>query len=1081
MRIAVRNQLSLLLVLSSAVGLATLALATWFTNHAFVLKVARDGLEAAASLKAAELAVSLDLMYTSCLYLTTNTPLQRALMRYNDGSNSTTDNWTEAAEDVSAAVSSIGSLRRAPAVQAQLRATRTSGPVGTESVLNVTGAGNLEISLPWQDEDGTQARLGQGSRGYPPSLYPNLTVSQPQGDPSSASYLASYHGETLGLRSNLVLGPLIINESFSLMSMTLPVIENNSETNILGWLTIVQDARLIETVIQDDTGLGRTGQTLVLGPVDPTNLFPPGSSEQSNVRFMLPIGHAAANRHASAIVNEPFPASAFPAVKAAILDGFHGTRELGSMLNTHNENGTKVSVAYSTPSTTLVDWIVVVERTVGDVWEPIDHLRTVVLACLFSILGFFFLASFPIAHFAVRPIARLKAATESTINPLYGGSNSSNRSLNGEAEGPVQPSNAGTARKTGFFISIMRWRGRKRTTNNLEGQYRHEKRYRIPSKVDPPKRWKSEISDLMETFNEMSDQLFLQYSRLEERVQQRTAELDQSKKAAEAANESKTMFVANVSHELKTPLNGILGMCATSIEEDDVQQVKTSLGIIYKSGDLLLRILNDLLTFSTNQVGSKELMLEEREFLLQDLESQIIAIFEKTALDKDIELRVHFEEASASAIGTPARLCDMTLWGDVHRILQIVVNLVSNSLKYTPANGSVTFVIRRSNDPAPRRPLLGWEAASVQSQKSRASAVRKAHVGTANFINPAEGPQLQERSMAPPGNDLYIEFEVQDTGQGIPEDMQGRIFEPFVQGDVGLNRRSSGTGLGLSICSQLATLMKGTISLKSTVGVGSTFTIKLPLRNVMATPTTKTSYDVARTVSRPTSYADVDSGKKTDSDLGTSRESMTTQLSPDNNQRSVPVAVTLSPKPKEEAPKAPPSSTPLPSTSPEQADSPPKAVRKTRQESKDSKPAEQHDFSRIRILAAEDNKVNQQVILRMLKMEQMLQVTIAENGQHALDLVTTLHGPEFADAPPYDLIFMDIQMPIMDGLTSARLIRESGFKGPIVALTAFSEQSNIDECYQSGMDHFLAKPLKKPQLHEVLIKFCANKVQPVAP
>jgi osomolarity two-component system sensor histidine kinase SLN1 len=130
----------------------------------------------------------------------------------------------------------------------------------------------------------------------------------------------------------------------------------------------------------------------------------------------------------------------------------------------------------------------------------------------------------------------------------------------------------------------------------------------------------------------MSDELFLQYSKLEERVQQRTAELEQSKKAAEAANESKTLFVANVSHELKTPLNGILGMCAISIEENDVQQMKTSLGIIYKSGDLLLRTLNDLLMFSANQAGSQELVLEEREFGLGELEKQVLVIFQAQAV-----------------------------------------------------------------------------------------------------------------------------------------------------------------------------------------------------------------------------------------------------------------------------------------------------------------------------------------------------------------------------------------------------------------------------------------------------------------
>ncbi len=133
----------------------------------------------------------------------------------------------------------------------------------------------------------------------------------------------------------------------------------------------------------------------------------------------------------------------------------------------------------------------------------------------------------------------------------------------------------------------------------------------------------------------MSEEIYLQYSKLEERVQQRTIELEQSKKAAEAANESKTLFVANVSHELKTPLNGILGMCAISIEENDVQQMKTSLGIIYKSGDLLLRTLNDLLMFSANQAGSQELLLEERNFNMNEMDKQILVIFQSQAVSHE--------------------------------------------------------------------------------------------------------------------------------------------------------------------------------------------------------------------------------------------------------------------------------------------------------------------------------------------------------------------------------------------------------------------------------------------------------------
>ena len=128
---------------------------------------------------------------------------------------------------------------------------------------------------------------------------------------------------------------------------------------------------------------------------------------------------------------------------------------------------------------------------------------------------------------------------------------------------------------------------------------------------------------LTKTYNDMSDELMLQYTSLEEKVADRTRELEISKKAAEAANESKTLFIANISHELKTPLNGILGMCAVCMGEDDLPRIKRSLQVVYKSGDLLLHLLNDLLTFSKNQIG-QQLSLEEKEFRLSDIKSQII-------------------------------------------------------------------------------------------------------------------------------------------------------------------------------------------------------------------------------------------------------------------------------------------------------------------------------------------------------------------------------------------------------------------------------------------------------------------------
>lgn len=128
------------------------------------------------------------------------------------------------------------------------------------------------------------------------------------------------------------------------------------------------------------------------------------------------------------------------------------------------------------------------------------------------------------------------------------------------------------------------------------------------------------------------------------------------------------------------------------------------------------------------------------------------------------------------------------------------------------------------------------------------------------------------------------------------------------------------------------------------------------------------------------------------------------------------------------------------------------------------------ETGKIRVLVAEDNKVNQEVVLRMLKLEDIYDVTVAKDGQEALDFVKesmTIPGRH-----PYNLIFMDVQMPNLDGLQSTRLIREIGYDAPIVALTAFAEESNVKDCLDSGMNYFLSKPIRRPALKKVLKEYC---------
>ncbi|CRK33714.1 hypothetical protein BN1723_018528, partial [Verticillium longisporum] len=129
--------------------------------------------------------------------------------------------------------------------------------------------------------------------------------------------------------------------------------------------------------------------------------------------------------------------------------------------------------------------------------------------------------------------------------------------------------------------------------------------------------------------------------------------------------------------------------------------------------------------------------------------------------------------------------------------------------------------------------------------------------------------------------------------------------------------------------------------------------------------------------------------------------------------------------------------------------------------------ANKNGKGKLRVLVADDNSTNIEVVSKMLKLEEVYDVTIAKDGQEAYDLVKANMDENLR----FDVIFMDVQMPNLDGLQSTKLIRKMGYKAPIVALTAFSEASNVKECMDSGMDEFLSKPIRRPALKQVLMKF----------
>lgn len=525
-------------------------------------------------------------------------------------------------------------------------------------------------------------------------------------------------------------------------------------------------------------------------------------------------------------------------------------------------------------------------------------------------------------------------------------------------------------------------------------------------------------------------------------------------------------------------------------------------------GDLLLHLLEDLLSFSKNQI-SHQVSLERREFRLGDIKSQIESIFDKQSRENRIQLSVEYlsfnslygtPEAQHRSIGErlPAlgppgmgRLKDAYLIGDSHRILQVIINLVGNSVKFTPVDGKVALRIRCLGEAEPggeelsrnsslsrspsgaqaRRHRTRGNSSSIHSSNSATATAIKD--GTALEINPVEPKavphvSLRDRSTSPPPpkyKAYVFEFEVEDSGHGIPEHMQTKIFEPFVQGDSGLNKKFGGTGLGLSICAQLVKLMGGTLGVKSAPEQGSIFTMQIPLEFVKdRTPSTASSSIRSRANSTASVAEETHRTSVTTISNGTSNTGSGDQKHNSGSGSGVPNA---NHRLLEDKPRLVGLSAPFFTTN----QSPHLDTAKGYSHPLGSGGGSSSGSSKLRVLVADDNSTNIEVVSRMLKLEDVYDVTVAKDGQEAYELVkASMAGGPQPQQRPFDVIFMDVQMPNVNGLESTRLIRKMGYVAPIVALTAFSEESNVQECMASGMNEFLSKPIRRPALKKVLTK-----------
>lgn len=561
---------------------------------------------------------------------------------------------------------------------------------------------------------------------------------------------------------------------------------------------------------------------------------------------------------------------------------------------------------------------------------------------------------------------------------------------------------------------------------------------------------------LQRKVNERTQELRLINQEMEQRIIQRTEELAAATEKAQTADRVKSAFLANMSHEIRTPLNAIIGMSHLALKTNPTPRQSDYLKKIQLSGQNLLGIINDILDFSKIEAGRMD--IEQTDFELEDVFSNLAFVLNEKAHKKAVE--IIFDIASD---------IPDTFIGDPVRIGQILLNYGSNAIKFTE-QGEIRVTVR-----------------------------------------------VKERTE----KGVLLYFSVHDTGIGLTEDQQGILFQSFRQADMSTTRKYGGTGLGLAICKRLANLMGGDVGVESEYGIGSTFWftvrlgigekqkhflhptpdlrgykilitddnehVRIVLRDMLTNMTfqatdASSGMDALQKVQRAS-----DSGKPFDIIFLDQQMPNMDGIETARRIRALPlpsqphIIMITGSSHEEILPKTEPLGIrdilTKPITPSELFDAIMRSFQKEIRDhsSTDGAHADIEErlstISGTHILLVEDNEMNQEVAVELLT-EAGFRVDTAINGQEAIDLVRR---------NPYDLVLMDLQMPVMNGLVATAEIRKNpALTLPIIAMTASAMEQDRAACMTSGMNDFITKPINPQHLWATLLKWIKPR-QTVSP